>query len=216
MKQFAGMMTSSMHSKTGYTRSGGGFGSNRAHTQTSRMAPTETSWHIGSIRYLIDVEITHPTGLHHRERNGSSQVSLAAAEAEAVIKTRKHRAGATLQMATFVPFVVETFGGFGKDAQNFINTIASYARNHSRQWSHTEVVQSLRSDVHAALFDGNIRVMNQVAQRSHLPPRAFGRAMRPPVTGNRQSARRPTTRRFTQPQPLPPPRPSPPPQPQQP
>jgi hypothetical protein len=134
---------------------------------------------IGPERYLIDVEVTHPTGLHHFQRNGSSQVSLAATEAEATKKTRKHSRQALAQMVTFVPFVVETFGDFCKGAQNFINIVASCARANSPQWSQTVVIQNLRSDVHAALFDGNIRIMNQVTQKSMQAPRSFGLAIRP-------------------------------------
>jgi hypothetical protein len=55
----------------------------RAHHDQGDNTRADIMTFIGPERYLIDVEVTHPTGLHHLQRNGSSQVSLAAAEAEA-------------------------------------------------------------------------------------------------------------------------------------
>jgi hypothetical protein len=77
----------------------------RAHHDQGDNTRADIMAFIGPERYLIDVEVTHPTGLHHLQRNGSSQVSLAAAEAEATKKARKHSRQALAQMATFVPLL---------------------------------------------------------------------------------------------------------------
>ena len=73
---------------------------------------------LGPKSYHIDVRVTHPTSLSYVET--ACQGPLRAAEAAAQEKRRRYAAMAHADGAEFVPFIVETFGGFGKDARTFI------------------------------------------------------------------------------------------------
>src|SRR4051812_22050783 len=89
--------------------------------------------------------------------------------------------------AEFVPFIVETFGGFGKDARNFIADLARFAATTSQVWSAAETRFMVRAEVQRALFEGNLRVANAVLQESNPIRYASGRyhavapRPRPPV-----------------------------------
>ena len=51
-----------------------------------------------------------------------------AAHARETAKTSKYRKAAEAESATFVPFVLETFGGFGTQALKFVSDVASLVR----------------------------------------------------------------------------------------
>ena len=72
---------------------------------------------LGPKSYHIDVRVTHPASLSYVET--ACQGPLRAAEAAAQEKRRRYAAMAHADGADFVPFLVETFGGFGKDARTF-------------------------------------------------------------------------------------------------
>ena len=69
--------------------------------------------------------------------------------------------------AIFVPFIIETFGGFGKDARAFITDLAKFASATSQVWSAAETRFMVRAEVQRALFEGNLRVANAVLQESN-------------------------------------------------
>src|SRR6202451_4762538 len=68
--------------------------------------------------YLIDVTIVNPTApsnLCH------SQKVLGQATAAEKTKIRQYEELSSQQNCTFVPFVIEVYGGIGKMAQEFLN-----------------------------------------------------------------------------------------------
>ena len=77
--------------------------------------------------------------------------------------------------AAFVPFFVETYGGFFKDARAFIAELAKYAATTSQVWSAAETRFLVRAEVHRALFEGNLRVANAVLQEANPIRYASGR-----------------------------------------
>ena len=128
---------------------------------------------LGPKSYHIDVRVTHPTSLSYVET--ACQGPLRAAEAAAQEKRRRYAAMAHADGAEFVPFIVETFGGFGKDARTFIADLAKFAATTSQVWSAAETRFLVRAEVQRALFEGNLRVANAVLQESNPIRYASGR-----------------------------------------
>ena len=124
---------------------------------------------LGPKSYHIDVRVTHPTSLSYVQV--ACQGPLRAAELAAQEKRRRYAALAHADGAEFVPFVVETFGGFRKDARAFISDLAKFAVTSSRVWSAAETRFMVRAEVHRALFEGNLRVANAVLPESRSATR---------------------------------------------
>ena len=95
--------------------------------------------------YHIDVRVTHPTSVSYV--TSACQGSLRAAEEAAQEKKRRYAVLAHSEGATFVPFIIETFGGFGKDARAFIADLAKFAAVTSRVWSAAETRFMVRAEV---------------------------------------------------------------------
>jgi hypothetical protein len=128
---------------------------------------------LGAKSYHIDVRVTHPTSTSYVEV--ACQGPLRAAEVAAAEKKRRYAALARAEGADFVPFIVETYGGFGKEARAFIDDLAKFAAITSQVWSASEMRFMVRSEVHRALFEGNLRVANAVLQQSNPIRYASGR-----------------------------------------
>ena len=104
---------------------------------------------MGPKSYHIDVRVTHPTSVSYVTT--ACQGSLKAAEEAAQEKKRRYAAMAHSEGATFVPFIVETYGGFGKDARAFIEDLAKFAATTSQVWSAAETRFMVRAEVQRAL-----------------------------------------------------------------
>ena len=70
-----------------------------------------------------------------------------ATDAAAQAKKRRYAALAHAEGAEFVPFIVETFGGFGKEARDFISDLAIFASITSQVWSAAETRLMVRSEI---------------------------------------------------------------------
>jgi hypothetical protein len=128
---------------------------------------------LGAKAYHIDVCVTHPTSRSYITQ--ACQGSLASTSRAVQRKRRRFGALAAAEGATLVPFIVETFGGFGNEARALISDIAIYAANNSPAWPEYETRLTIRSEIHKALFEGNLRVANEVFQRSNPIRYASGR-----------------------------------------
>ena len=95
---------------------------------------------------------------------------------------------AELEHATFVPFAMETYGGFGKCAREFVNQLAEFARSGSALWTPADVRRSLQREIHDALMLGNLQMLTGELSRCHRapPPR---RPALPPIVSTRDSRR---------------------------
>ena len=122
---------------------------------------------LGAKAYHIDVCVTHPTSRSYLTL--SSQGPLQSTRA--AVARKKHRFGALAAEGATALFVVETFGGFGNEARAFISDIAIYAANNSPAWPEYETRLTTRSEIHKALFEGNLRLANEVSR----DPTIFGR-----------------------------------------
>jgi hypothetical protein len=72
---------------------------------------------------LVDGSITHPSAKSYV--NMASTTPLSAAAKREHYKHLKYDLLAADEKSTFIPFVLETFGGFGKEASRFIKKLGS-------------------------------------------------------------------------------------------
>ena len=79
-----------------------------------------------SSRTMVDVSVVHPGAISFARH---AHVPLYAAHCRERDKTSKYRKVAETESAQFVPFVLETFGGFGTQALKFVSDVASLARD---------------------------------------------------------------------------------------
>jgi len=70
----------------------------------------------------LDGSITHPAATTYAPM--ASKTPLVAAKNREVIKHSKYDLIAVNEKSSFVPFVMETFGGFGGEALNFLKQIS--------------------------------------------------------------------------------------------
>lgn len=81
----------------------------------------------------VDVSVVHPTAVSYR-LTASRRTLSTAARAEGT-KARQYAERAAAEHADFVPFIIESYGGFGEQARRFANEIAAHARIGSDLWS---------------------------------------------------------------------------------
>lgn len=114
---------------------------------------------LGASRYLVDVTIRHPCAQSHVAMGGRSR--LAVAEQAEKAKSTYHAAttSAARPKAVFVPFVVETFGGVGKQACAFIKQVLRLAGDLAYVWAPKELVYGLPQAVAVAVQRGNAKAV---------------------------------------------------------
>ena len=107
-------------------------------------------------RYLVDVTVRHPAAPSRAYRGARGSLEVAA-EAERE-KTEYHRAAtAAARGAQFVPFAVETFGGLGRQAAEFVKTVSAQMAQLAYTWAPREVVAGLPTAVAVAIQRFNTR-----------------------------------------------------------
>src|ERR1700761_4159167 len=102
--------------------------------------------------YLLDVTIVHPTApsnlSHSQKRLGQAQVAEK-------LKIHKYEQLTQEQHATFIPFVIETYGGLGQKAQDFLNELSIFAIDHAMIRSRSNIVNGLRYSIACSVQRGN-------------------------------------------------------------
>ena len=90
-----------------------------------------------------------------------SRARLAVAEQAEKAKTTYHSATtlAARPRATFVPFVLETFGGIAKQACGFIKEVLKLAGDLAYVWAPKELVYGLPQAIAIALQRGNAKAV---------------------------------------------------------
>ena len=114
---------------------------------------------LGAMRILVDVTVRHPCA-QSRVAVGS-RARLAVADQAEKAKTTHHAATtlAARPRATFVPFVLETFGGIGKQACGFIKEVLKLAGDLAYVWAPKELVYGLPQAIAIALQRGNAKAV---------------------------------------------------------
>ena len=114
---------------------------------------------LGAKRFLVDVTVRHPCA-KSRVALGS-QARLAVADQAERTKTAYHAATteASRPKATFVPFVLETYGGMGKKACVFIAEVLKLAGDLAYVWAPKELVYGLPQSLAVTLQRGNAKAV---------------------------------------------------------
>jgi hypothetical protein len=107
---------------------------------------------VGSRRYLVDVVVVHSSAPSHRVLGASGKLKVADRAAD--IKRGKYNDMAAAQGMELIPFAVETYGGFSKDASAFIQGIIKSVKHDHRVVS-TEELYGIRPAIAIAIQRGN-------------------------------------------------------------
>jgi hypothetical protein len=86
-------------------------------------------------RVFVDVAVTHPPSESYR--NAAARINLAAAAHTEVTKHSRYDAFAAREHGRFIPFILESFGAFGKECRTLINSLAREAE-HARVMTQRE------------------------------------------------------------------------------
>jgi hypothetical protein len=105
--------------------------------------------------YLLDVTIVHPTAPSNISH---SQKLLGQADVAERLKINKYEELSQNQNAIFIPFVIETYGGLGKKAQDFLNELSIFAIDHTTVRSRFDVVSGLRYAIACSVQRGNAMI----------------------------------------------------------
>jgi hypothetical protein len=110
---------------------------------------------MGHKHYLVDVTIVHPTAPANLSH---SQKLLGQAHVAEKMKSRKYDEISQEQHATFIPFVIETFGGLGAKAQDLMNELSIFAIDHAVIRSRFDIVSGLRYAIACSVQRGNAMI----------------------------------------------------------
>jgi hypothetical protein len=72
--------------------------------------------------------------------------------------------------AFFIPFILETYDGFGKSACELVNKIANHATATTEMWSAQDIKRQLLHGIFEELHLRNLRMMTAHLNRCHRPP----------------------------------------------
>ena len=115
---------------------------------------------MGGKTFLVDVSIRNPTCPSNSALGAKGKLKVAAtAEKE---KSKKYEAMALEQGAEFVPFILETHGGFGDRASAFIDLLVKESAALSHAWAPHEVVYGLHHSIAVALHRGSADALTAV------------------------------------------------------
>ena len=129
---------------------------------------TDVKFVFGPIMGYIDVYVVHPTAASYLRR--ATAPLRIAAEVEAM-KNAKYAARAAADHALFFPFVVETFGGLGDCAREFIRLLTRQAAELSVGWLTSHFRADLARDIALALATRNLRLLTTELNACHAAER---------------------------------------------
>ncbi len=114
---------------------------------------------LGAARFLVDVTVRHPCAKSRVDVG--SRARLAVAEQAEKSKTTYHADSTRTARpkATFVPFVLETYGGIGKQACEFIKEVLKLAGDLAYVWAPKELVYGLPQALAVTLQRGNAKAV---------------------------------------------------------
>jgi hypothetical protein len=120
----------------------------------------------GDQQILIDVSVTRPTSTTYLSTNPlvTSKPLIAAS----IVEQRKHATydmECRLQGWKFTPFVMETYGGFGREARTLLETIASSADEYGEYRSPQQFLTHAYTAFSVALQIGNADLSRSGATR---------------------------------------------------
>jgi len=121
---------------------------------------------IGPSRFLGDVTVWDPTAPSHVVKAATQPLAVAAeAEKNKHDKYREHLRRLRPR-PIFVPFAVESYGGIGNEASNFIKQLIAQAAGLRTVWQPSEVVHNIYWSIACAIQRWNASIMRK-ALHSH-------------------------------------------------
>ena len=111
---------------------------------------------MGSHRILLDVSICHPLAPNYIGSSG--QFPLGVAKGTETRKCRKYEAEANRAGFAFVPFILETTGGWGPRAITLVHQLAKFAKDHHAMPKH-EALNLLAQGISTAVQFGNAQLI---------------------------------------------------------
>ena len=84
-----------------------------------------------------------------------------------ILKRKKHEAKAKAEGAVFVPYVIETYGGVGKEANTFNKIIADFGEQYNSPYSRDELLDHITFSVARAVQIGNHQIIDKGFQQAH-------------------------------------------------
>jgi hypothetical protein len=136
---------------------------------------------LGSDCTLVDVVITHPCAPSNIR---FALNALGAAHQRSLAKHRKYDQMARAHHAQMCPFVIESFGAFGQEAQAFCSRVAGAASLLNSQWPWRNLLSSMVNSIAVTVQKGNATSVLTGLQRTLSLPR------HPPVSFFRSRRRR--------------------------
>jgi hypothetical protein len=120
---------------------------------------------------LVDVQVTHPCRSSIIKSSRTSP--LAAASEREIIKINTYTDFATASSRTFVPFVLEAHGAWGKGASDLIDILARHASEYDSSISPKMFSSMATRRISIALQEGNAKLIREacVKLKDFLPVR---------------------------------------------
>ena len=118
--------------------------------------------HIGRDHYVIDVMVPHPTA---KSNVVSATAPLGVAKKEEIKNCKKHKRFAENRGASMIAYIVESYGGMGKQARSFNKTVANYAARTSSVYGRDELLQSIYAAVSVEVQEGNRVIVETAIQQ---------------------------------------------------
>ena len=133
--------------------------------EENRKRPDLLFSSLNSLTMFADVAVVSPLAKSHQNR--AKRVLGAAAHGEVLKRQKYHEEISRLRGgATFVPFIVESLGGFGHGARNVIRHIVANYNANTATMARPDVQRRLRYEVAVALQKGNAAIMVSWLQRT--------------------------------------------------
>lgn len=107
--------------------------------------------------------VPHPTAKSHVK---DAIKPLGVAEKEEGKMCEKHKLFAQNRGATMVAYVIESYGGMGKQARSFNLVVANYAGRTSSVYTRDELLQSIFSEISVEIHEGNRRIVETALQQA--------------------------------------------------
>ena len=114
---------------------------------------------LGAARFLVDVTVRHPCSRSRVPLGARARLAVAEQAEKAKAAYHENSTRAARPKATFVPFVLESFGGFGKQAAEFVKQVLKLAGDLAYVWAPKELVYGLPLTLAVALQRGNAKVV---------------------------------------------------------
>ena len=120
---------------------------------------------MGLSRFAIDVTVRHPTAPSHFAKAAQGPLEVAK---QAEVEKRDMYSNIRTSHPSFlvVPFVFETFGGIGSDANRFLDTLAYTSAQHSDVYTYQDVRGSAANTLSVILQRGNADILLAGAERA--------------------------------------------------